>query len=174
MASLIAKKLSKQPIGTHVELTFGDGASHHEKVSGIITDSDFTANVEIKTQSGEEIVLDYSIVRGIQVVKPLDVVLKELPSGAKVKFSYGSEDNREPNLIGTVIENDNEENVEIKLSSGEEIVLNYSIIRSLIVQEALTRTPEKPKIPDKPKDKLPIMYSGVLDTRYGISELLEA
>ena len=110
MASLIAKKLSKQPIGTHVELTYGDGASHHEKVSGIITDSDFTANVEIKTQSGEEIVLDYSIVRGIQVVKPLDVVLKELPSGAKVKFSYGSEDNREPNLFGTIVENDNEEN----------------------------------------------------------------
>lgn len=151
MASLIAKKLSKQPIGTHVELTFGDGASHHEKVSGIITDSDFTANVEIKTQSGEEIVLDYSIVRGIQVVKPLDVVLKELPSGAKVKFSYGSEDNREPNLIGTIIENDNEENIEIKLSSGEEIVLNYSIIRSLIVQEAPSRTPEKPQIPDEPK-----------------------
>lgn len=85
MASLIAKKLSKQPIGTYVELTYGDGAAHHEKVSGIITDNDFT------------------------------------------------------------------ENVEITLSSGEEIVLNYSIIRSLVVQEALPRAPEKPKIQDKPK-----------------------
>ena len=72
MASLIAKKLSKLPIGTHVELTYGDGASHHEKVAGIITDSDFSANVEITTQTGEEIVLDFSIVRGVQVTKSLD------------------------------------------------------------------------------------------------------
>lgn len=151
MASLIAKKLSKQPIGTHVELTYGDGASHHEKVSGIITDSDFTANVEVTTQSGEEIVLDYSIVRGIQVIKPLEVVLKELPSGAKVKFSYGSEDNREPNLTGTVIENDNEENVEIKLSSGEEIVLNYSIIRSLLTQAKPNPVPKEQKEPANKK-----------------------
>lgn len=151
MASLIAKKLAKQPIGTHVELTYGDGAAHHEMVSGIITDSDFTANVEITPPTGEEIVLDYSIVRGIQVMKPLDMVLKELPSGAKVKFSYGSEDNREPNLIGTVIENDNEENVEIKLSSGEEIVLNYSIIRSLIIQTKAAPVSDKPGVPSKPK-----------------------
>lgn len=151
MASLIAKKMSKQPIGTHVELTYGDGATHHEIVSGVITDSDFSANVEITTQSGEEIVLDYSIVRGIQVTKSLEAILKELPSGAKVRFSYGSEDNREPNLTGVVIENDNEENVEIKLSSGEEIVLNYSIIRSLITLAKAAPIPGKPSVPDKPK-----------------------
>ncbi|MBR4961214.1 MAG: hypothetical protein IKY52_09985, partial [Clostridia bacterium] len=150
MANLMAKKLSKQPIGTHVELTYGDGAAHHEKVRGVITDSDFKENVEITTQSGEEIVLDYSIVRGVQVVKSLDAVLKELPSGTKVKFSYGAEDNREPDLTGTVVENDNEENVEIRISSGEEIVLNYSIIHSLIVLNAPSNTPEKPAIPAKP------------------------
>lgn len=152
MASLIAKKLSKQPIGTHVELTYGDGATHHEIVSGVITDSDFSANVEITTQSGEEIVLDYSIVRGIQVTKSLETILKELPSGAKVRFSYGSEDNKEPNLTGVVIENDNEENVEIKISSGEEIVLNYSIFRSLITEATATFIPDKPRVPDKHKN----------------------
>lgn len=151
MASLIAKKLSKQPIGTHVELTYGDGATHHEIVSGVITDSDFSANVEITTQSGEEIVLDYSIVRGIQVTKSLEAILKELPSGAKVRFSYGSEDNREPNLAGVVVENDNEENVEIMLSSGEELVLNYSIIRSLITQVRAAPISDNPSVSDKPK-----------------------
>lgn len=133
MASLIAKKLSKLPIGTHVELTYGDGASHHEKVAGIITDSDFSANVEITTQTGEEIVLDFSIVRGVQVTKSLDAILKELVSGTKVKFSYGSEDQKEPDLVGTVVENDNEDNVEIKTASGEELVLSYSLIRSLVI-----------------------------------------
>lgn len=133
MAGLIAKKLSKLPIGTHVELTYGDGASHHEKVAGIITDSDFTANVEITTQAGEEIVLDFSIVRGVQVTKALDAILKELVSGTKVKFSYGAEDQKEPNLVGTVVENDNEENVEIKTASGEELVLSYSLIQSLVI-----------------------------------------
>lgn len=151
MASLIAKKLSKQPIGTHVELTYGDGATHHEIVSGVITDSDFSADVEITTQSGEEIVLDYSIVRGIQVTKSLEAILKELPSGAKVRFSYGSEDNREPNLAGVVVENDNEENVEIMLSSGEELVLNYSIIRSLITQVRAAPISDNPSVSDKPE-----------------------
>lgn len=65
MASLIAKKLAKQPIGTHVEITYGDGSSHHEKLRGMITDSDFTANVEITTQSGEAILLDYAVIRSL-------------------------------------------------------------------------------------------------------------
>ena len=144
MASLIAKKLSKQPIGTHVELTYGEGAAYHENVSGVITDNDFTENVEITTQSGEEIILDYSIVRGIQVVKPLETVLKELPAGANVRFSYGAADHQEPDQTGTVIENDQEENVEIRLSSGEEIVLNYTIIRSLLVEAPPASAPETP------------------------------
>ena len=137
MASLIAKKLSKLPIGTHVEVTYGDGASHHETVTGIITDSDFTANIEISTQSGDEIVLDFSIVRGVQVIKALTDVLKDLPAGTKVKFSYGTEDQREPNVLGTVLENDNEENVEIKTATGEEIVLNYALIHSLLIQSKI-------------------------------------
>ena len=151
MATLITKKLSKQPIGTHVELAYGDGAIHHEIASGVITDNDFSANVEITTQSGEEIVLDYAIVRGIQVTKSLEAVLKELPEGTEVRFSYGPEDNREPNLSGIVMENDKKENVEIKLSSGKEIVLNYSIIRSLITQAKAVSTSNRSDVPDKSK-----------------------
>ena len=55
MASLIAKRLSKLPIGTHVELTYGDGSSHHDQVRGVITDSDFTTSVEITNENGEEV-----------------------------------------------------------------------------------------------------------------------
>lgn len=135
MASLIAKKLSKQPIGTHVELTYGDGGTHYEIVSGVITDSDFSANVEITTFSGDEVVLDYAIVRGIQVLKSLEAVLQELPVGTKVQFSYGSEDHREPEISGVVSENDNEENIEIRTSAGKELILNYSLIRSLLIRE---------------------------------------
>ena len=134
MANLIAKKLSKLPIGTQVEVTYGDGASHHEIAAGIITDSDFSANIEITTLRGEEIVLDFSIVRGVQVTKALPDILKELSEGTKVRFSYGTAEQREPVLSGTVTENDNEENVEIKTASGEELVLNYSLIQSLLVQ----------------------------------------
>ena len=147
MANLIAKKLAKQPIGTHVEVTYGDGATHHETVIGIITDSDFAANVEITARSGEEIVLDFAIVRGLQVTKTLEAILREIPEGTKVKFSYGSEDQREPNLSGTVVENDCGENVEIKTASGEDLVLNYALIRSLLVQSKIEPSPKPASIP---------------------------
>lgn len=169
MASLIAKKLSKLPIGTLCELTYGDGTNYHEKVSGTITDSDFEANVEITTQTGEEIVLDFSIIRGVQVIKSLDAILRELPSGSKIVFSYGSEEQREPNINGVVVENDNEENLEIKTAAGEELVLNYSLIRSLLVKtkvggNAITtgapkaetpkqNTVNQPPVPPKPVEK---------------------
>ena len=52
----------------------------------------------------------------------------------------------------------------LKLRDGTWTVMEGSFDPSLIVED----------VPEKPKDKLPIMYSGVLDTRYGIPELLEA
>ena len=52
----------------------------------------------------------------------------------------------------------------LKLRDGTWTVMEGSFDSSLVVEEA----------PDKPNGKLPIMYSGVLDTRYGIPELLEA
>ena len=52
----------------------------------------------------------------------------------------------------------------LKLKDGTWTVMEGSFDASLIVEEE----------PIKSVDKLPIMYSGVLDTRYGIPELLEA
>ena len=48
-----------------------------------------------------------------------------------IAISYGDANEKEPNLIGTVGENDGEESVEIITSSGEDLILNYSIIRCL-------------------------------------------
>lgn len=177
MANLIAKKLAKQPIGTHVEVTYGDGAAHHETVSGIITDNDFTSNVEITTSSGEEIVLDFAIVRGVQVTKTLEAILKALPEGTKVKFSYGSEDQREPNLSGTVTENDREENVEIITASGEDLVLNYTLIRSLLVQSKIgsnlsssSKSEIKP-IPPSPKPTKTALHQQIPEDWLNMSDL---
>lgn len=62
MAGLIAKKLMKLPIGSHVEIRYGDGTTYHEKITGIIIDNDFTENVEITTDDGKEFLLDYNII----------------------------------------------------------------------------------------------------------------
>ena len=134
MASLIAKKLSRLPIGTHVEITYNDGTPNHDNISGVITDSDFEANVEITSQTGEEVVLDFSIVRGVQVTKSLEAILKEIPAGTNVSFSFGGDDQKEPNRTGTVTDNDNEANVEITTATGEELVLSYGLIRSLLIK----------------------------------------
>ena len=52
----------------------------------------------------------------------------------------------------------------LHLKNGSWMVMEGSFDPSLIVDET----------PEKQKNKLPIMYSGVLDTRYGIPELLDA
>lgn len=65
MAGLIAKKLAQLPLGTSIELVYGDGGPHYEIVTGTITDSD-SINIEITTETGEEVLLDYSIVRAIR------------------------------------------------------------------------------------------------------------
>lgn len=52
----------------------------------------------------------------------------------------------------------------LKLRDGTWTVMEGSFDSSLVVEDVI----------DKPNGKLPIMYSGVLDTRYGIPELLEA
>lgn len=137
---LIAKKLSKLPIGTQVEITYENSSAQLVKISGIIADSDFEANVEINSEQGDEIVLDYSIVRGLSVTKSIESILKELPSQTTIRFSYGPEENREPNLIGSVLENDNAENIEVKLQSGQELILNYSAFRSLLIQSPAMKT----------------------------------
>ena len=135
METLMTKKLKKMPIGTHVEVTYGNGTSHHEKVTGIITDSDFIKNVEIteKTEAGlVESILDFDIVKSVQIQKTLCDILQELPVGTKIRFSC-EENQRTPNLEGTVSDNDHIENVEIKTTSGKEILLNYSVFQRLLV-----------------------------------------
>lgn len=77
MASLIEKKLSKLPVGTLIEVTYGDGASHYEKKQGTITDSDYTTSLELTTAAGEELLLDYSIVRGVQLLSSLQSTPKQ-------------------------------------------------------------------------------------------------
>ena len=131
--NLFAKKLSKKPIGTHVEVTVENGESL-EKVVGVITDSDFSTSVEITSYEGDERLLDYSLIKGFQETKSLAEVLMGLTEGTKVRFSHGGEENKEPDTSGTVGENDGEESVEIITDSGKELILSYSIIRSLLVQ----------------------------------------
>lgn len=145
--SLFAKKLSKKPIGTHVELTV-DSGEDLEKVAGVITDSDFSASVEVTTYEGKDRLLDYVLIKGFQETKSLEEVLKELTEGTRVRFSHGSEENREPNLTGTVGENDGESSIEIIPSNGKEMILSYSIIRSLLV---LTQGKEKHGSEDQKK-----------------------
>lgn len=132
--NLIAKNFLKLPIGTHVEVTYGNGTAQHELVNGIITDNDFSANVEITGNTGEAIVLNFSLIMGFRKTKSLDVVLQELPAGSSIRFSFGSEENKEPDQTGVVLDNDHEANVEIRLADGNEMVLNYALIRSLLVK----------------------------------------
>lgn len=166
--NLFVKRLLISPIGAHVEVTVENGTSL-ESVEGVITDNDYITSVEITTFDGDERIIDYSTVKGFQVTKKLDDVLKGLSEGTTVKFSYGDENEKEPNLTGIVGENDGEEAVEIITSSGEDLVLNYSIIRSLIVISNRKLTPKtvppapgpehsKPHSISVPKTKKELLY----------------
>lgn len=146
MAAFIAKRLAKIPIGTHVELTCTDG---DDKIRGIVTDSDFSAHFEVIGFAGEENVVDYSLVQGYTVTKTLVDILKEIPEGTKICFSYGADTNREPNCNGTVIENDHEEGVAILTDSGEELALEYPLIRSILIKGKQ----KQPVVRDTPSPK---------------------
>ena len=153
--NLFAKKLSKKPIGTHVELTIDVGSSL-EKVAGVITDSDFSTSVEITTHDGDERLLDYSLIKGFQETKSLEDILKSLSTGTKVRFSHGDEDNKEPCISGTVGENDGEESIEIIMSNGKEQILSYSIIRSLLVLPGGKAVPEPKSLAPDPIPPQPV------------------
>ena len=131
----MTKKLAKLPIGTYLELSYGD-SGHRNTISGIITDSDFSENIQITSETGDESIIALSIVLSIDKTKSLEFILKELSPGTLIHFSYGEENQREPNLFGTVVENDNEVSIAIKTSSGDELILNYALIRSLLIKSA--------------------------------------
>lgn len=154
MANLKLKKLSRMPIGTHVEITYSAGDSNR-KISGILTDSDFSESVEITAYDGECIVLDFSLILGVLETKSIREVLTNTPIGTKVRFSYGDENQREPNTAGTVTDNDNEESIEISVSTGKEIVLDYDLIRSFLVIDSARTIHSKTK-----EAAVPVIDSG--------------
>ena len=68
MANLIVKKLMKLPIGTSVELTYDEGDVSNQKIVGVVTDNDGEENLEIRMDSGEELIVNYSLVRSFKTV----------------------------------------------------------------------------------------------------------
>ena len=66
MASLIVKKLMKLPIGTTVELTYDEGDVSNQKITGVVIDNDEEENLEIRLDSGEELIVNYSLVRSFK------------------------------------------------------------------------------------------------------------
>lgn len=68
MANLIVKKLIKLPIGTAVELTYDEGNVSNQKIIGVVTDNDGEENLEIRLENGEELIVNYSLVRSFKAV----------------------------------------------------------------------------------------------------------
>ena len=102
MASLMAKRMARLPIGTRLEVTYGNGGQHHDKVSGILADSDFSENVVILTDDGGEVVLDIGIIRGVQPIATLAGVLATLQPGTQVVYCLGSTEEEEEYWATTV------------------------------------------------------------------------
>ena len=159
--SFVAKRVAKKPIGTHVEVTIETGESL-EKVTGVITASDFTTGLEITPYDGKKRDVELSLIKGCQEIKSLEDVLKGLTEGTEVQFSHGDEDNKTPNIFGTVSENDGESGMVIVPSSGKELELDYSLIRSMLVlsdsqppEEEKTSEPEQKEEEKTEKEKKP-------------------
>lgn len=157
--NLFVKNLLKSAIGAHVELTIETGAAL-EKVEGVITDNDYSTSVEITTSDEGSRIIDYTTIKGFRETKKLDEILKTLTKGTRIQFSYGDANEREPNLTGTVGENDTETSIEIITSGGESLILNYSIVRSLLVISSSKPEPEpkKMKDDDEPKRKTAALH----------------
>lgn len=68
MTNLKQKALCAMPIGTHAEITY-QNPQGPQTVRGILTDSDFCANVEITSYAGEHFILDFSLILGVRQLK---------------------------------------------------------------------------------------------------------
>ncbi len=66
--NLMIKKLAALPIGTHIELIHQADSSSREKLCGIITDSDFTENVEITDADGNVTYQNFATVCNFRVI----------------------------------------------------------------------------------------------------------
>ncbi|MGX8775149.1 MAG: hypothetical protein ACSW8G_08855, partial [Bacillota bacterium] len=140
MASLKVKALSQLPIGTPIELTYAKTDVALEQVIGTITDSDFSESFEITMKPDETITLDYQVVRVFKATK-LAELLKNLPIGAHIRYSYGNVGDRTPNREGTVQDNDGEQSIMVRMRSGEEECIDYSVFQSLLI----VQSPGEPK-----------------------------
>ena len=160
--SFVAKRVAKKPIGTHVEVTIETGESL-EKVTGVITASDFTTGLEITPYDGKKRDVELSLIKGCQEIKSLEDVLKSLTEGTEVQFSHGDEDNKTPNIFGTVSENDGESGMVIIPSSGKELELDYSLIRSMLVLSG-SQPPEEEKTsePEQKEEERPSRRKSLL------------
>lgn len=134
MAGLIAKKLSRLPVGARVSISYGDGSAYLETVEGTITDNDFSTSLELRPDSGQEIILDYSVVRTVSELQSLGSILKGLSDGTYVTFTYGPPDAPSSVLTGRIVENDRESSLEVRTDGGKSLVLDYSVIRSMVLQ----------------------------------------
>lgn len=134
--SLLVNKLLKTPIGTHLDVCvrLASNGEKIEQISGILTDNDYTESFQITTFEGVDQIFDYSLLMSFTPTKKLDDILKELSQGDRVKLSYGGEDQKEPNIVATVDENDGNE-IALRTDAGEDICLAHALVRSLLVLE---------------------------------------
>ena len=77
--------------------------------------------------------------------------LMKLSAGATVELVY-DEGGDNQKLVGTVSDNDGEENLELILENGEEQIVSYSLVRRVKVTAA-GAVPEKKEIPEQKTEK---------------------
>lgn len=132
MGSLIFKKLANMPIGTELEVTYEEEASCISRMDGIVTGNDFSNSLELTDSRGREFIMEYTLIRGVRILRSLDALLKQLKSGTQIRFSFGVDGEREPNMSGVILDNDFESSMEVD-ASGEELILNYGLVKSLLI-----------------------------------------
>lgn len=147
MAGLIVKKLMRLPIGTGIEVSYEPQTGETRRIGGVITDSDFTSSLEITAANGENLLLEFDLVKSVSVTAYLEDTLKTLPVGTKIRFSHGDAEHREPDTAGVVSDNDGESALEIQLGKGRDLVLDYSEVRSLVAESPVSSAPRTQPAP---------------------------
>lgn len=122
----MAKRIARLPIGTRLEVSYGNGGAHHDKITGILVDSDFSDNLVILTDEGSEVLLDISIIKGVQPLQTIAELLACLEPGTKVVYSL---DSATPAARAVVAENDHSESLCLSAPGGKEHLCSYSLLR---------------------------------------------
>lgn len=134
MKKLTEWRLAAMPIGTEVELIYEEDAHFLEKISGVLTNNDFSELVEITDSVGRKFILEYEIVREARINRRLETILWQTPPGAKVRFSCRKQGNRVPDREGTVVENDMDTYLVINTDRGNERYFFREISSFLVVE----------------------------------------